>query len=105
LIGKLRWAVQDGAGELISKTTLHVSHESYFRERLPWRIGMVRLDIGVTVIVHLHAACPSPPGRVLVRAQLDRSGQGVLMAFPTQQVPNMADDGQLLEMTANPQAH
>jgi len=102
LIGELRWTLQDGQGELLARTTVHISHEPYFRERAPWRLGMVRLDAGVTVIAHLHGACPRAPGRVAVKALLDRAGQGVLMAFPAQQVADMADDKQFREMTAQP---
>jgi NAD(P)-dependent dehydrogenase (short-subunit alcohol dehydrogenase family)/uncharacterized OB-fold protein len=102
LTGELRWTPQDGAGELIARTTVHISHEPYFRERTPWQIGMVRLDVGVTVVTHLHGACPPPPGRVVVKAMLDRSGQGVLMAFPTEQVEGMANDKLFKEMTAQP---
>jgi NAD(P)-dependent dehydrogenase (short-subunit alcohol dehydrogenase family) len=36
---------------------------------------------------------------VRVGARLDKSGQGVLLAFPIHEVPNMADDRQLREMT------
>jgi NAD(P)-dependent dehydrogenase (short-subunit alcohol dehydrogenase family)/uncharacterized OB-fold protein len=99
---ELIWTLQDGRGELISQTSVHISHETYFRERAPWRLGLVRLDAGVTVITHLHSACSGAPARVIVRAYLDRAGQGVLMALPTPEVATMTDDRQLREMTANP---
>jgi NAD(P)-dependent dehydrogenase (short-subunit alcohol dehydrogenase family)/uncharacterized OB-fold protein len=99
---RLRWTPQDGAGELLADTTLHHSHDLYFRDRMPWRIGMVRLDVGVTVVAHLHGAVPAPPARVRVTARLDRAGQGVLIALPIDEVPNMADDRQLREMTCDP---
>lgn len=98
----LRWRVQDGAGELLSVTAVHLSQDVYFRERAPWKVGMVRLDCGPTVIAHLHAACCEPPSRVRVQARLDKAGQGVLVAFPTSEVPNMADDRQLREFTCDP---
>jgi NAD(P)-dependent dehydrogenase (short-subunit alcohol dehydrogenase family)/uncharacterized OB-fold protein len=101
---QLRWRAQDGAGELLSVTSVRVSQDLYFRERAPWRLGMVRLDCGPTVILHLHAACPEPPARVRVEARLDKSGQGVLVAFPPNEVPNMADDPQLREFTCDPQS-
>jgi hypothetical protein len=50
-----------GAGELISETVLHHSNDPFYRERLPWRLGLVRLDAGPTVIVHLHGDVASPP--------------------------------------------
>lgn len=102
LSGHLRWTLQDGSGELIADTTLHHSHDLYFRDRMPWRIGLVRLDVGVTVVAHLHGGVGGAPARVRVTARLDRAGQGVLIAFPVDEVPNMADDRQLREMTCDP---
>jgi NAD(P)-dependent dehydrogenase (short-subunit alcohol dehydrogenase family) len=102
LSGALHWREQSGSGELISTTTVHLSQDPYFRERVPWRLGMVRLDVGPTVIVHLHAGCAPAPSRVRVGARLDKSGQGVLLAFPIDEVPNMADDTQLRDMTCDP---
>src|SRR5271170_3468346 len=102
LSGTLRWCEQPGTGELIAETTVQHSNDLYFRERVPWRLGMVRLDAGPTAIVHLHGGCAPVPGRVRVGARLDKSGQGVLLAFPIDEVPNMADDRQLREMTCNP---
>jgi NAD(P)-dependent dehydrogenase (short-subunit alcohol dehydrogenase family)/uncharacterized OB-fold protein len=98
----LHWRAQSGSGELISTTTVHLSQDPFFRERVPWRLGMVRLDVGPTVIVHLHAGCAPAPSRVRVGARLDKSGQGVLLAFPIDEVPNMADDTQLRDMTCDP---
>ncbi|MBS0612273.1 MAG: SDR family NAD(P)-dependent oxidoreductase [Proteobacteria bacterium] len=99
---RLRWREQDGFGELLADTQVHLSQEPYFRERAPWRIGMVRLDAGPTVIVHLHSACGPAPCRVRVGARLDKAGQGVLIGFPVDEVANMADDRQLREMTCDP---
>jgi len=99
---RLRWQEQADGGELISSTVLRHSNDLFFRERLPWRLGMVRLDAGPTIVVHLHADCPEPPGRVRIRAGLDRAGQAVLMALPTDETPNMADDPQLRELTCDP---
>jgi len=39
---------------------------------------------------------------VRVGARLDKSGQGVLLAFPIDEVPNMADAALLREMSCNP---
>jgi NAD(P)-dependent dehydrogenase (short-subunit alcohol dehydrogenase family)/uncharacterized OB-fold protein len=102
LSGALRWREQSGAGELMADTTVHHSNDLYFRERVPWRLGLVRLDAGPTAVVHLHAACTAAPCRVRVGARLDKSGQGVLVAFPIDEVPNMADDRQLREMSCDP---
>jgi hypothetical protein len=46
---RLDWTLQPGDGELLAETTLFHSHSEFFRERLPWRLGMVRLDCGPTV--------------------------------------------------------
>lgn len=87
---------------MIAETTVHHSNDAYFRERLPWRLGLVRLDAGPTAVVHLLGGCSAAPSRVRVGARLDKSGQGVLLAFPIDEVPNMADDRQLREMTCDP---
>src|SRR5271170_3005311 len=92
LSGTLSWRKQSGAGELIAETTAYHTNDSYFRERLPWRLGLVRLDAGPTAVVHLHSGCDPAPSRVRVGARLDKSGQGILMAFPNDEVPTMADD-------------
>jgi NAD(P)-dependent dehydrogenase (short-subunit alcohol dehydrogenase family)/uncharacterized OB-fold protein len=99
---RLAWREQDGAGELLAETRLHHSNDLFFRERLPWRLGMVRLDAGPTVVVHLHGDVSAAPARVRVGARLDRAGQAVLVAFPIDEVENMADDRQLREMTCDP---
>lgn len=99
---RLEWRSQDGAGELLAETMLHHSNDLFFRERLPWRLGMVRLDAGPTVVAHLHGDCAAAPARVRVTARLDRAGQAVLVALPEQETPNMADDKQLRELTCDP---
>ena len=99
---QLDWTLQSGEGELISQTTLAHSNEQYFRERLPWRLGMVRLDCGPTVVTHLHGDVALAPARVRVRVHLDRSGQAALIAMPAQELSTMTDDKQLREMTCNP---
>jgi NAD(P)-dependent dehydrogenase (short-subunit alcohol dehydrogenase family)/uncharacterized OB-fold protein len=99
---RLHWRVQDGAGELIAETRLHHSQELYFRERLPWRIGLVRLDAGPSVVVHVHGDVTRAPARVRVASQLDRANQATLIALPAHATPHMADDLELREMTCDP---
>ncbi|MGE0736692.1 MAG: SDR family NAD(P)-dependent oxidoreductase [Alphaproteobacteria bacterium] len=99
---RLQWRAQDGRGELISETIVRHSLELFFRERAPWRTGLVKLDCGPTAVVHVHGDCPPAPSRVRVRACLDRSGNAVLFAQPEQETPNMADDSHLREMTCDP---
>src|SRR5207247_534586 len=98
---RLDWKPQAQTGELLSDTVLHHSNDLFFRERLPWRLGLVKLACGPTVVAHLHARVASPPGKVVVAAKLDRAGQAVLVALPNKET-NMADDRQLREFTCDP---
>ncbi|HEY2258022.1 MAG TPA: SDR family NAD(P)-dependent oxidoreductase [Variovorax sp.] len=99
---RLHWREQDGEGELLSATTLHHSNDLFFRERLPWRLGLVHLDAGPTLMVHLHGEVGDAPARVRVGARLDRAGQAVLIGFPNPGSAHMADDKMLREMTSDP---
>ena len=94
----LEWREQDGSAELIAVTTLHHSYDPYFRARLPWPIGLARLDAGPTVIAHLHVLCAPPPSRVQIGARLDRAAEGVLIAFPSGHARTLSDDPHLLEL-------
>ena len=98
----LKWREQSGEGELLSQTMLAHSNDLFFRERLPWRLGLVRLDAGATLMLHLHGDVPDAPARVKVGARLDRAGQAVLIAFPDKETPHMADDPMLREMGCDP---
>ncbi len=110
----LKWTAQTGAGELLSETVLHHSNDPFYRERLPWRLGLVHLDAGPTVIVHLHGDVASPlpfvadhaaqqrQARVRIGARLDRAGAAVLIGFPPEEIATMADDKMLREMTSDP---
>ncbi len=102
---QLRWQKQDGAGELISETVLRHGQEVYFRERAPWRLGLVRLDGGPTVVAYVHEGCGAAPARVRVTAGLDKAGQAVLVALPekdTAKDASMADDPKLRDLTCDP---
>lgn len=99
---QLVWTLQSGEGELISQTTLHHSHDGYYRQRLPWRLGMVRLECGPTVIAHLHGEVAAPPASVRVRVCLDKAGQAALIAVPRGESIDMSDDRQLKEMSCDP---
>jgi NAD(P)-dependent dehydrogenase (short-subunit alcohol dehydrogenase family)/uncharacterized OB-fold protein len=102
LCSDLKWTLQDGRGELISDSVLHTSHDLYFRERLPWRLGTVRLACGAILITHLHGDVPAAPAQVRVAARLDKSSQAALIALPVMDTANMSDDRQLREMTCDP---
>ncbi|MDE0718618.1 MAG: zinc ribbon domain-containing protein, partial [Rhodospirillaceae bacterium] len=112
LSDRLDWKPHSGAGELVAHTTLRHAMENYFRERLPWRLGIVKLDgdgppgksdsEAPSLIVHVHGDCAEPPARVRIRAMLDRSGQAVLLALPEKDTPHMSDDPQMRELTCHP---
>lgn len=97
----LPWQDIPDGGELIAETTLRTSVNTYFRERMPWRIGTVRLDAGPVVLAHIHGDVDNY-GRVKMIARTDKSGQGVLMALPAMETANMADDKQLRSLTCDP---
>ncbi|NVN85504.1 MAG: SDR family NAD(P)-dependent oxidoreductase [Rhodopseudomonas sp.] len=101
LSARLPFKAVDPNGELVAETTVRISTDPYFRERTPWRIGSVKLDCGPVLVAHLHGDTIEG-GRVRLALQLDRSGAPVLIAMPARDVPNMAEDVQLREMTCDP---
>jgi len=101
---RLAWKPQSGEGELLASTVLHHSNDLFFRERLPWRLGLIKLASGPTVVAHLHGAVPAAPAAVRVAARLDRAGQAVLVAHPDKETCDMAEDRQLREFTCDPKS-
>jgi NAD(P)-dependent dehydrogenase (short-subunit alcohol dehydrogenase family)/uncharacterized OB-fold protein len=99
---RLDWRPQDGGGELVSETLLHHSNELFYRERMPWRLGLVKLDCGPVLVAHVHGDCAPAPARVRILLHLDRAGQAALVAIPDKDTPHMADDPQLRETTCDP---
>jgi NAD(P)-dependent dehydrogenase (short-subunit alcohol dehydrogenase family)/uncharacterized OB-fold protein len=99
---ELAWRAQPQGGELLAATVLHHSNDLFFRERLPWRLGLVRLDCGPIVVAHLHERVRPAPSRVDVGVKLDRAGQAVMVALPAEENANMAEDRQLREFTCDP---
>ena len=102
LSAELQWTPQSGKGELLSATVLHHSNDPFYRERLPWRLGLVQLDAGPSVIAHLHGEVGEAPARVHLGARIDRAGAAVLIGFPPEGSEHMADDTMLREMTSDP---
>lgn len=98
---QLEWRDVPAGGELVSETTLRTSVNTYFRERMPWRIGTIKLDAGPTVLAHVHGDVEEF-ARVKMIARTDKSGQGVMLALPDKETPNMADDRQLRTLTCDP---
>jgi NAD(P)-dependent dehydrogenase (short-subunit alcohol dehydrogenase family)/uncharacterized OB-fold protein len=78
----LDWKLQDGRGELIAETTVLHSQDAFFRERLPIRLGLVRLASGPTAVAYLHDEVPAAPAPVKVDVRLDKAGLAALVAFP-----------------------
>jgi len=99
---ELVWGVQSGRGELIAETRLHHSHEPYFRQHLPWRVGLVRLEAGPTIVAHVHRSVPAPPAAVQIIARLDRAGHAALVARSPGDEQTMNDDPNIREMSCDP---
>ena len=96
-------SIQDIAsgGQLIAETTIHASPRLFFRERLPWRTGTIKLDAGTVILAHVHPDV-TKHARVQVEHRLDRAGQGVFLALPEQATPHMEDEPMMRELSANP---
>ena len=101
LSSDLPWQDVDLSGKILAETTIRVSPEPYFRERMPWRMGSVKLNAGPTLNCHLHGDA----GRgddVRMALKLDKAGQGVLIALPKIGSENMQDDPMLRAMSCDP---
>lgn len=101
LSDELIWQDVDPGGRLLATTILHHSNDLYFRERLPWRIGTVQMAAGPSVVAHVHGDCHEGAA-VRLALKLDRSGQAVMIALPTEATPHMADDKILRETSCDP---
>jgi len=101
LSSRLTWRPRNGDGELVAETVLRTAQELYFRERLPWRIGIVRLD-GANLVVYVHESVGRVPRRVRVEAALDRAGEAVLIAVSPNGRTDLSADAKLREMTCDP---
>src|SRR4029079_13901397 len=73
LSARLPFRDVDRSGTLVAETTVQTSTDPYFRERTPWRVGTVKLDVGPVVVAHLHGDAVEG-GRVRLDFKLDRSG-------------------------------
>jgi len=97
----LPWKNISPQGVILAETTIRTSTQLYFRERVPWRTGSVKLDAGPVIICHLHGDCERT-GRVSLINRLDLSGQGVLLALPHENTLHMEDDPQLRALSCDP---
>ncbi|MBW6425498.1 SDR family NAD(P)-dependent oxidoreductase [Rhizobium sp. XQZ8] len=102
LSSNLRFMDAATGGTLISETQIEASGDPYYRGHMPWRTGLVRLDCGPSAVVHLHGECGGPGSSLRLSLQLDRAGQAVFFAHPISETPNMEDDPQWRELTADP---
>jgi len=101
LSARLAFGHVDPNGRLIAETTIRVSTDPYFRERMPWRVGTVKLDAGPVIVAHLHGDTVEGE-RVKLALKLDKSGSAVMLALPAQETPHMQADPHLREMTCDP---
>ena len=104
LSAKLRWRPMRVGGELLSETLIRHGQEPFFRERAPFRAGLVRLDDGPSAIVALHRDCEPAPSRLRVRLVLDKAGQALMIGLPEKDTPDMADDSLIRDTTCAPRA-
>ncbi|QDL92678.1 SDR family NAD(P)-dependent oxidoreductase [Paroceanicella profunda] len=88
-------------GEVIAQTTVRVTHELFYRDRGPWRVGTVKLDCGPVVTANLHRDVATG-ARVRMIARLDLAGTPLMMALPEQETPLMDEDPALRTLTAHP---
>jgi NAD(P)-dependent dehydrogenase (short-subunit alcohol dehydrogenase family)/uncharacterized OB-fold protein len=102
LSARLTFKDVDPNGRLIAETTIRVSTDPYFRERMPWRVGTIKLDAGPVIVAHLHGDTVEGE-RIKLALKLDKSGSAVMLALPAQETPHMQADPHLREMTCDPQ--
>jgi len=97
----LDWRATDPAARVMAQTTIRVSPDPYFRERLPWRMGSVQLAAGPVVVCHLHGEVARGDA-VRMAMKLDRAGQGVMVALPLKGSEITQDDPMLRSMSCDP---
>jgi uncharacterized OB-fold protein len=76
---ELPWHEVDNRGTLKAVTTVRLSNEPYFQDRLPWRVGIVSSDLGLSLIAHLLPSC-RPEEPVTLSLRIDAAGRAVLVA-------------------------
>ncbi|MCZ8098665.1 MAG: SDR family NAD(P)-dependent oxidoreductase [Burkholderiales bacterium] len=101
LSGRIGLTACSPLGTLAAATVVTASNSVYFRERSPWRTGLVVLDAGPGVVAHVHGDCLEG-GRTRLEWRLDRGGNAVAFAVPDTPTPHMMDDPQMRETTLDP---
>lgn len=79
---EVSWEQVTELGAVLSWTTLHVSQEPFFKDKLPLHLGLVKLDCGPVLMAYLAAASRAAGARVQLSGRLDRSGRAVFFAMP-----------------------
>ena len=97
----LPWRNVNPMGALLAETKLHHANDLFFRDRVPWRLGVVGMDAGPSVVAHLAEDCRQGQ-RVKLSLNLDRGGHAVMNARPETSGPNEEDDMQLRELSMAP---
>lgn len=98
-LGDMALAPASQDARVLADTTASVPADSYFRERGPWRVGLVQMQAGPQALVHLSPAA-STGDAVRLTLLLDRAGNAVLHAGKKDE--DMTQDPQWQEMVADP---
>ena len=98
---ELSWQDVSNKGTLLAETTLQHSNDIYFRDRLPWKLGIVVADVGPSMVVHLSSDCKQGD-KVRLALSIDAAGNAVVTARPEKPTSNEKDDLQLREMEFDP---
>jgi NAD(P)-dependent dehydrogenase (short-subunit alcohol dehydrogenase family)/uncharacterized OB-fold protein len=98
---QLEWKDISSGGKLLAETTLQHSNDVYFRDRLPWRLGIIISDVGPSIVAHLAEDCVQGE-RVHMSLSIDRAGNAAITAKPEKPALGEEDDLQLREMAFDP---
>lgn len=94
----LPWREVDNSGLLKAVTTIHASNEPYFQKRLPWKIGIIASDLGISMIAHLLPSCRIDE-KVVLSLRVDAAGRGVLVAEALNEAESTTTDENTLRPT------
>ena len=78
---ELQWEEISAEGTLISYTVLHASTNAFFREHLPHKVALVKLDCGPVLFAHLAYDEAKTGDKVTIINRRDLSGVGVFIAI------------------------
>ncbi|MDP2084799.1 MAG: SDR family oxidoreductase [Gemmobacter sp.] len=98
-LGDIALATASQGARVLSATTAEVPADAYFRERAPWRVGLVQMDCGPQALVHLSPGADTGDS-VWLSLKLDRAGSAVLHAG--REGEDMTTDPQWRDMVADP---